>query len=297
MIEKIKQLKKERNAVILGHNYTPVEIQELADYTGDSLELSRIAAGTDADVIVFCGVHFMAETAKILSPGKTVLIPDEKAGCPMADTITGDELRRFKAMYPGVPVVAYVNTTAEIKSESDIICTSANAVKVVAGMDSDRVLFVPDRHLGAYVQRMVPDKELICWNGCCPVHNRILASDVVRARRENPDALVVAHPECSGDVLELADIIASTSGMIREITSSENKRFIICTERGLIHQFRKHNPGKEFINPNPVNICPNMKKNTPEKLLRCLETMTHEIRLSDEVIASAKNALEKMIRY
>ncbi|MBR4748417.1 MAG: quinolinate synthase NadA [Abditibacteriota bacterium] len=297
MIEKIKQLKKEKNAVILGHNYTPVEIQELADYTGDSLELSRIAAGTDADVIVFCGVHFMAETAKILSPGKTVLIPDENAGCPMADTITGDELRRFKSMYPGVPVVAYVNTTAEIKSESDIICTSANAVRVVAGMDSDRVLFVPDRHLGAYVQSMVPDKEVICWNGCCPVHNRILSTDVVRAKRENPDALVVAHPECPGDVLELADIIASTSGMIREITASENKRFIICTERGLIHQFRKHNPDKEFINPNPVNICPNMKKNTPEKLLRCLETMTHEIRLSDEVIASAKSALEKMIRY
>ncbi len=295
MRDRINQLKKERNAVILGHNYTPPELQDLADHTGDSLELSRIASKTDADVIVFCGVHFMAETAKILSPDKTVLIPDKNAGCPMADTISLRQLREFKAMYPGYPVVAYVNTTAAIKSEVDVCCTSANAVNVVRNLDSDKLLFVPDKHLGAYVQSLVPEKEIICWNGCCPVHNRIMSSDVIKAKRLYPEAVVVAHPECPGDILALSDIIASTSGMIREIKASTAKEFIICTERGLIHRFRKNDPDKVFINPNPVNICPNMKKNTPEMLLACLETMTHEITLEASVIEGARNALERMI--
>ncbi|MBP5274718.1 MAG: quinolinate synthase NadA [Abditibacteriota bacterium] len=297
MLQRIAELKKEKNAVILAHNYTCPELQDLADHTGDSLELSRIASKTDADVIVFCGVHFMAETAKILSPEKTVLIPDKNAGCPMADTITIEKLRLFKAMYPGVPVVAYVNTTAAIKSEVNVCCTSANAVNVVRNIDSDTVLFVPDRHLGAYIGRQIPEKKIICWDGCCPVHNRILATDVINKKKMYPGALVVAHPECPADVLELADIIASTSGMIREIKNSDKNEFIICTERGLIHQFAKNSPEKSFINVNPVNVCPNMKKMTPEKLLHCLETMTDEVVREDSVIKNAAKALERMILY
>ena len=200
MTERIKQLAKEKNAVILAHNYTPPEIQEIADYTGDSLELSRIAAKTEADTIVFCGVHFMAETAKILSPEKTVLIPDEKAGCPMADTITLENLRDFKARYPGLPVVDYVNTTAEIKSEVDICCTSGNALNLVRKLPYDKMLFVPDKNLGAYIQKLVPEKELICWQGGCPVHQRITDIDISKCKREHPEALVVAHPECAKEV-------------------------------------------------------------------------------------------------
>ncbi len=297
MIDRIKKLAKDKNAVILAHNYTPSEIQEIADYTGDSLELSRIAAKTEADTIVFCGVHFMAETAKILSPEKTVLIPDKKAGCPMADTITLENLRDFKAKYPGLPVVAYVNTTAEIKSEVDICCTSGNALNLVRNFPYDKMLFVPDKNLGAYIQKLVPEKELICWQGGCPVHQRITDIDIAKSKREHPEALVVAHPECPKEVLALSDIIASTSGMIREISKSSAKEFIICTERGLIHQFKKANPDKVFYNPSPINICPNMKKNTIEKLLNCLETNTDEIILSEEIIQKAKKAIERMIEY
>jgi len=295
MIEKIQELKKKHNAVILGHNYQLPEIQDIADYTGDSLELSKIAARTDADMIVFCGVHFMAETAKILSPKKTVLIPDKNAGCPMANMINVEELRDFKNQHPGVPVVAYVNTSADIKAEVDICCTSGNAINVVRNMDSDKVLFVPDKSLGSYVAKMVPEKEVICWQGFCPTHHRILAVDVVKAKREHPNALVVSHPECNFDVVALSDIVDSTSGMIRRINESSEKEFIICTERGLIHQFQKSNPDKVFYNPSPLNICPNMKKITLEKLLWCLEDLKYEITLSDDIIARSRNAMEKMI--
>ena len=297
MTEKIKQLAKEKNAVILSHNYTSPDLQEIADYTGDSLELSKIAAKTDADMIVFCGVHFMAETAKILSPQKTVLIPDKNAGCPMADTITLEQLRDFKAKYPGVPVVAYVNTTAEIKSEVDICCTSGNALNVVRNFPAERMLFVPDKNLGSYIQKLVPEKKLICWQGCCPVHHKITDIDIVNTKRAHPEALVVSHPECDKEVVALSDIIASTSGMIKQIKESNAKEFIIATERGLIHQFQKANPDKIFINPSPINICPNMKKITMEKLLHCLETNTDEIILSDEIIKNAKTAIERMIQY
>lgn len=295
MIEKIQELKKKHNAVILGHNYQLPEIQDIADYTGDSLELSKIAARTDADMIVFCGVYFMAETAKILSPKKTVLIPDKNAGCPMANMINVEELRDFKNQHPGVPVVAYVNTSADIKAEVDICCTSGNAINVVKNMDSDKVLFVPDKSLGSYVAKMVPEKEVICWQGFCPTHHRILAVDVVKAKREHPNALVVSHPECNFDVVALSDIVDSTSGMIRRINESTEKEFIICTERGLIHQFQKSNPDKVFYNPSPLNICPNMKKITLEKLLWCLEDLKYEITLSDDIIARSRNAMEKMI--
>ncbi len=294
LTSEIARIKADRGAVILAHNYQLPEVQDVADFTGDSLELSRKAAATDAKVILFCGVHFMAETAKILSPDKTVLIPDPKAGCPMAEMITADELREFKAMHPGVPVVAYVNTTAEVKAESTICCTSANAIRVVESIDSDTVLFVPDKSLGTYVASKV-DKTVIPYSGFCPTHHRILAQDVINAKREHPQALVVAHPECTLDVLELADGIESTSGMLRYVRESAATEFIMCTERGLLHRLKLDNPDKTFYNPSPLNICPNMKKITLEKVLWSLEDMKHKIELDADTIAKAKAAIEGMI--
>jgi quinolinate synthase len=294
LVERIQLLKHQRRAVILAHNYQLAEVQDIADFTGDSLELSRTAAKTNAEVIVFCGVHFMAETAKILSPEKTVLIPDPKAGCPMADMINAQELREFKALHPGLPVVAYVNTSAEVKAESTICCTSANAVRIVESIDSDTVLFVPDKSLGAYVASKT-NKRVISYCGYCPTHHRILAQDVLRVKKEHPDAVVVAHPECTMDVLKLADAIESTSGMIRYVAASNAREFIMCTERGLLHRLQKDNPDKVFYNPSPLNICPNMKKITLEKVLWSLEDMYFEIVLPDEVIARAKAAIEGMI--
>lgn len=294
LVENISKLKKERRAIILAHNYQLPEVQDMADFTGDSLELSRKAAATDADVIVFCGVHFMAETAKILSPQKTVLIPDPKAGCPMADMINANDLRELKASHPGVPVVAYVNTSAEVKAESTICCTSANAVKVVESIDSDAVLFVPDKSLGAYVASKV-NKRVIPYCGYCPTHHRILAQDVINTKREHPNALMVAHPECTPDVLALADGIESTSGMLRWVAKSGAKEIIVCTERGLLHRLRLDNPDKIFYNPGPLNICPNMKKITLEKVLWSLEDMKYKIELDQEIIKKARSAIEGMI--
>lgn len=294
VIERIQLLKQKQGALILAHNYQLAEVQDIADHTGDSLELSRIAARTDAKLIVFCGVHFMAETAKILSPEKTVLIPDPKAGCPMADMINAPQLREFKALHPGLPVVAYVNTSAEVKAESTICCTSANAVRVVESLDADAVLFVPDKSLGAYVGSKT-SKKVITYSGFCPTHHRILAQDVLRVKREHPDAVVVAHPECTMDVLKLADGIESTSGMLRYVRESPAREFIMCTERGLLHRLRKDNPEKVFHNPSPLNICPNMKKITLEKVLWSLEDMRFEITLPEDVIQKAKAAIEGMI--
>lgn len=294
LIERIQSLKVRRGAVILAHNYQLGEVQDIADFSGDSLELSRKAAQTDAEVIVFCGVHFMAETAKILSPGRTVLIPDPKAGCPMADMITAGELREFKKRHPGRPVVAYVNTSAEVKAESDICCTSANAVRVVESLDANEVLFVPDKSLGAYVASKV-SKHVITYCGYCPTHHRILAQDVLRVKREHPEAVVVAHPECTTDVVALADAVESTSGMLRYVRESDAREFIMCTERGLLHRLKKDNPEKTFHNPSPLNICPNMKKITLEKVLWSLEDMQHEITLPADVIDRARSAIEGMI--
>lgn len=294
LTDRIQKLKTERGAVILAHNYQLPEVQDIADFTGDSLELSRQAASIDAPVIVFCGVHFMAETAKILSPDRTVLIPDPRAGCPMADMITAKDLREFKALHPGLPVVAYVNTTAEVKAESTICCTSANAVKVVQSMDSDAVLFVPDKSLGAYVASKTT-KRVIPYSGFCPTHHRILAQDVLKTKREHPEAVVVAHPECTIDILALADGIESTSGMLRYVRESEAREFIMCTERGLVHRLKLENPDKVFYNPSPLNICPNMKKITLEKVLWSLEDMQYEITLAPEVIEGARHAIEGMI--
>ena len=294
LVERIDVLKAERSAVILAHNYQLGEVQDIADFTGDSLELSRKAAATEAKVIVFCGVHFMAETAKILSPEKTVLMPDPKAGCPMADMITGRELLEFKKLHPGLPVVAYVNTSAEVKAQSTICCTSANAVRIVESVDSDTVLFVPDKSLAAYVASKT-SRRVIPYCGYCPTHHRILAQDVLRTKREHPDAVVVAHPECTRDVLAFADGIESTSGMLRYVKESGAKEFIICTERGLLHRLKKDNPEKVFYNPSPLNICPNMKKITLEKVLWSLEDMQFEIELPGDIIEKARSAIEGMI--
>lgn len=294
LVDRINTIKKERNAVILAHNYQIGEVQDIADFTGDSLELSRKAAIVENPVIVFCGVHFMAETAKILSPDKTVLIPDPGAGCPMADMITPEGLREFKKLHPGLPVVAYVNTSAEVKAESDICCTSANAVRIVESLDAEAVLFVPDKSLAMYVASKT-NKKVIPYCGYCPTHHRILAQDVVNAKREHPEALVIAHPECAMDVLELADAIESTSGMIRYTSQSPVKEFIMCTERGLLHTLKKASPDKAFYNPSALNICPNMKKITLEKVLWSLQDMVYQIDMPVEVMDKARAAIEGMV--
>jgi quinolinate synthase len=294
LAEHIQDLKKQRNAVILAHNYQLGEVQDIADFTGDSLELSRKAAATHAEVIVFCGVHFMAETAKILSPQKTVLIPDVHAGCPMADMINVAQLREFKAQYPGRPVVAYVNTTAEVKAESDICCTSANAVKIVESLDADEVLFLPDKCLGAYVASKT-SKKVILYSGYCPTHHRILPQHVQEQKEKHPGAMVIAHPECTPEVLALADVIASTSGIVNYIRQSDVKEFIVCTEQGLLHRLHRDNPDKVFHNPGNLNICPNMKKITLEKVAWSLEDMVYPVEVPEEIIRKARAAIDGMV--
>ncbi|MDO8629522.1 MAG: quinolinate synthase NadA [Phycisphaerales bacterium] len=294
LVTRILELKNRRNAIILAHNYQLGEVQDIADFVGDSLELSRKAAGVEADVIVFCGVHFMAETAKILSPNKTVLLPDIHAGCPMADMINAVQLREFKAQYPGMPVVAYVNTSAEVKAESDVCCTSANAVRVVESVDAPEVLFVPDKSLGAYVASKT-SKSVVLYPGYCPTHHRILSRDVMEQKAAHPNAKVVAHPECTMDVIGLADAVASTSGIIRYVAESKDGEFIICTERGLLHRLRKDNPDKQFYNPGNLNVCPNMKKITLEKVLWSLEDMVFQIEVLEDVIRKARTAIERML--
>ncbi|MBI5694252.1 MAG: quinolinate synthase [Nitrospirae bacterium] len=315
---KIAQLKKDKNAVILAHNYQRDEVQFIADLTGDSLELSRAAAETNYDVIIFAGVHFMAESASILSPDKTVVLTESEAGCPMADMVTVEgarfygthfpgagrefcytypedfSLRDIKAKYPGVPVVSYVNTTAAVKAESDVCCTSANVVKVVNSLDSKRVICVPDKNLAAWAAKHT-DKEIISWDGFCNVHDRVSAEDVIQAREAHPGALVVAHPECPMDVLELSDHVTSTSGMLRFCKSSDAKEFIIGTELGLMYRLKKDNPDKLFHALNPTMLCPNMKKTTIKSVLRALENLDCVIKVPEEIRVPAKRALDRML--
>ncbi|MEE9514572.1 MAG: quinolinate synthase NadA [Candidatus Brocadiales bacterium] len=297
IIEKIQELKKSRNAVILAHNYQRGEIQDIADFTGDSLGLSQQAAATDADVIVFCGVHFMAETAAILSPGKTVLLPDPESGCPMADMITADGLREMKAKHPGARVVCYVNTSAAVKAESDICCTSSNDERIVSSIsEEEEIIFIPDKSLGAYVASKL-GRKMTFWPGFCPTHHRILAQNVEKRRQEYPNAKVAVHPECTGDVIELADVVASTTGIARYCRESDAKEIIVGTENGIIHRLKKENPGKTFIPTTDQATCPNMKKNTLEKLLWCLEDMDGEnvVTVPEEVVERARLAIEKML--
>ena len=294
IIQEIRRLAAERDALILAHNYQRDEIQELADITGDSLALSMEAAKTDKQVIVFCGVHFMAESAAILSPQKTVLLPRLDAGCPMADMVTAESLREVKQQYPGVPVVTYVNSSAAVKAESDICCTSANAVRVVNSLAEPEVLLVPDRNLGRYIASHT-DKICHFWEGYCPTHDRFTVSDVERALAEYPGALFMAHPECAPEVLAIADHICSTSGMYDYARESSAKTFIVGTEAGILYRLRKENPDKEFILPTSRLICPNMKLTALEDVLAALQTMQPRITVPEEIRIPAKRTLDRML--
>jgi quinolinate synthase len=294
LVEQIAALRAERGAVILAHNYQPAEVQDIADFVGDSLELSRRAAATDAEVIVFCGVTFMAETAAILSPQKTVLLPNLEAGCPMAAMITAEQLRARKAELPGVPVVCYVNSTAEVKAESDICCTSANAIKVVESLPDDRVLFVPDSCLGQWVARHTK-KEVILWPGYCVTHHRIFAEDILRLKRLYPDAEAFVHPECTNEVVQVADQVLSTGGMIRRAGETSAHHIIIATECGIIHRLQKENPDKEFHCASELALCPNMKRITLEHVLDSLREMKYRIQVEESIRVRALRTIERML--
>jgi quinolinate synthase len=295
LIEQIERLKAERNAVVLAHNYQPGEIQDLADFTGDSLGLSIRASQTDADVIVFCGVRFMAETAAILSPGKTVLLPEKSAGCPMADMINAEQLRQLKKENPDALVVCYVNSSAEVKAESDYCCTSANAVEVVDSLPQDkRIIFVPDQHLGQFVAERT-GRNLVLWPGYCTTHVLITVDDIKAARAKYPDAIVMTHPECNEPVKEISDEMLSTGQMLKFAAKRTAKRFIIATETGIIHTLKKQNPEDEFYAASDRAICPNMKKITIDKVISSLENMQYKVTVDEPVRLKAKKALERMV--
>ena len=295
VLKKIGELKARRKAVILAHNYQVPEVQDAADFVGDSLELSRKAAGLDAEVIVFCGVHFMAETAAILSPGKTVLLPEVEAGCPMADMINGRELRAWKARYPGLPVVCYVNTSAEVKAESDICCTSSNAVSVVDSLGVDELLFVPDKNLAAYVARET-GKTIHAWDGYCYVHHRFTPEDIRAARRRHPGAEVWVHPECPLDVIELADRTLSTGKMVVEARTTSCREIVVGTEKGIIYRLAKENPAVKFHPARETALCAHMKMTTLEKVLRALETDTHRVTVPPDIADRARGAIQAMLK-
>ena len=291
---RIRQRKQEFNAVILGHNYQRVEIQEVSDYLGDSLGLSQEAAATDADVIVFCGVHFMAETAKVLSPQKTVLMPDLRAGCPMADFVTGSALKRLKAEHPDAAVVTYVNSTAEVKALSDICCTSSNAVKVVESIPRDRpIIFVPDRNLAHYVQERTGRDNIIAWDGYCYVHDDMVLEELARAKAAHPNAIVVIHPEARQELLDRADVVTSTSGMVAY--AEKYDEVIFGTERGLVDRMKSRFPEKTLIPLSGAAVCGNMKLNTLAKLAWCLDHRQHEVVLDEDVRVQAERSLRAML--
>lgn len=295
MKETIRKLLKEKNAILLAHNYQRPEIQDVADLCGDSLELSIKASQTEAEVIVFCGVHFMAETASILSPEKTVLLPVAAAGCPMADMITAPELIKEKEKNPGMVVVSYVNTTADVKAESDFCCTSANVVKVVESIDPDKEIFMtPDRNLAQYAKKMT-GRKITWWDGFCVTHNNLKATQVKKVKEENPEALFLAHPECTPEVLELADEIKSTSGIIAFVANSSHKKFIIGTETGILYPLSKANPDKILMPADPNMICANMKKTGLFDVIKSLEQMKTIVKVPEEIAKRAKNAVEKML--
>ncbi len=294
--KKIARLKKKRNAVIIAHNYQRDEIQEIADIGGDSLALSQAAVRTDADVIVFCGVKFMAESASILNPDKKVLLPVLEAGCPLADMITPEKLRARRKEHPEAAVVCYVNSSAEVKAESDIACTSSNAIEIVKSLKEREVIFVPDKNLGRYVQSQVPDKKIILWEGFCPTHIRVQEEDVVTAKKQHPEAEVVAHPECNPGVLALSDHICSTGGMFKYVKASGSKEFIIATEAGMLYRLQKENPDKKFYLPTPNLVCANMKLITLGWVAHSLEMLVYEIKVSDEISEKAKKTLDRMLQ-
>ena len=294
MLHKIRKLLREKNAILLAHNYQRPEIQDVADLCGDSLELSLKAAETDAEIIVFCGVHFMAETASIVCPDKTVILPVLNAGCPMADAITPEALLKRKAELPGVPVVTYVNSPASVKALSDICCTSANTVEVVNSLDAQTVLMTPDRNLARYVATKT-DKKILFWDGCCPIHDRMTREDVLAAKAAHPGAVFMAHPECRPEVLELADKIFSTSGMLSYARTSDAQSFIVGTEEGLLYPMRRDNPGKKFYLAWEGLICEDMKRTHLPDVLRALENMEHIIKVPEVIRIPAFKAVQKML--
>ena len=292
--EEILRLKEERQAIILAHNYQPAEVQDIADLTGDSLELSRAAATMDGNIIVFCGVDFMAETAAVISPDKIVLLPAKDACCPMAEMITADELNIVKSRYPEAAVVCYVNTTAEVKAVSDICCTSSNAVKVVNSVKEEQVIFVPDRNLALYVQRFT-EKEILPWEGFCVVHDQITPAQVHKAQALHPGAVVLVHPECRPEVIDAADHIASTSGIIRHVCDSREKEFIIGTEIGILHRLNRECPSKKCYPLSEAAVCRNMKKTSLKKVRDALITLQPRITVPEKVAVSARKAIERML--
>jgi len=293
--EKIQDLKQERGAIIVAHNYQSDEVQALADFTGDSLELSRKTAAMEEEVIVFCGVRFMAETAAVLSPKKTVLLPDQYAGCPMADMITAEQLRKKKAEHPDAIVICYVNSSAAVKAECDLCCTSSNALDVVRSIPADReIIFVPDTHLGHHVQEKL-GREMIIWDGYCPTHSRIREADVLRAKGKYPNAVVMAHPECPPAIRRLADVLLSTGQMCKFAQESDATEFIVATEIGLLYRLRNENSDKKFYSVSDRAICPNMKKIDLEKVLWSLENMQYRVTVPEEIAVKARQTIEAML--
>ncbi|SHH25462.1 quinolinate synthetase [Caloranaerobacter azorensis DSM 13643] len=295
IIDEIIKLKREKDAIILAHNYQIPEVQEIADVVGDSLALSRAASNVDNKMIVFCGVHFMAESAKILSPDKKVLLPAKDAGCPMADMVTAEKLREYKEKNPDTYIVCYVNSSAAVKAECDICCTSSNALKVVSSVDAEKILFVPDRNLGNYVKNKVKDKQIDLWPGFCITHHRVKESEVIKAKEAHPDALVLVHPECNENVVKMADFVGSTSQIIEFATKSSSKKFIIGTEMGILHQLRKLNPDKRFYLLSPGFICANMKKTGLNDVLNALKYERFEITVPEDIRAKALTSLQRMM--
>jgi quinolinate synthase len=292
--DEILRLKKDRNAIILAHNYQNADVQDIADLTGDSLELSRAAASMEGDIIVFCGVDFMAETAAIISPEKTVLLPAADAGCPMADMITAEKLKLVKFRYPEAAVACYVNTTAEVKAESDICCTSSNSVKIVNSLEEDQIIFVPDRNLALYTQRFTK-KEILPWEGFCTVHDQITPDHVHHAHNLHPDAVVLVHPECRPEVIDLADHVASTSGIIRYVCNSPKKEFIIGTEIGILHRLTTDCPTKKCYPLSHEAVCMNMKKTDLAKVRNALLELQPRVTVPEDIAHRARRAIERML--
>lgn len=295
MIDEIKRMKQQKNAVIVAHNYQIDEVQDIADVVGDSFTLSQYCASTDADVVVFCGVHFMAESAKILSPEKTVLLPEIDAGCPMADMITAEALIEEKKKHPNAAVVCYINTSAEVKAECDICCTSSNAIRVIESIPNDEIIFAPDLNLGGYVAKHFPNKTFHIWQGYCITHHRVVKDDVVKAKQAHPDALLLAHPECRQEVIDMADFVGSTSKIIEYAKNDPHDKFIIATEMGILHKLKNDSPHKTFYLLTPKFICPNMKKTKLESVYNALKFDRYQIELDEDIINRARKSLEAML--
>ncbi len=296
IIEEINNLKKKKNAIILAHSYQNIEIDEVADFVGDSLYLSQQAKKTNADIIVFAGVYFMAQTAKIISPEKKVLLPNINAGCLMADMINHKQMLDFKAKYPNIPIVCYINSTAEVKAECDICCTSSNALQIVKSLNSNKVLFLPDKNLGKWVENQLNNVEVITYEGNCPVHNNIKISDIKNARNKYPNAKILIHPECQPEVSKLGDYIGSTSGIINYVKNSSDNQFIIVTEKGVYDRLKRDYPNKEFILINDNMLCESMKLTTLEEILNALENETTEILLDEKIRQASSNCIERMLK-